>query len=565
MTVTRESEKSTLKSLFQKFWDRQMLVNPSYATFCGINDYNDRLEDLSIESWKQNLKWMTELREQILTIPEDQIDHDDVISRRILVRSIDSSERIDRFPTHYLAINQMTGLHLSFYQIAKVHPFRVSKDLQDFLSRVKAHSLQLKKIIDHLEEGIETGWVLPRRVVDLVIAQLEGLNKKEVIVERIQQFISNQNKAIIQENPEDWESIKRAIYDRLIPAYAELIDFLSTRYISSARDSVGLCALPDGLELYAEYVRDNTTLDDLSAEEIHEIGLQEVDRIHEEMGEIQLKLGIQGDLNELFENFRNNSELHYKSREEIVEHHRALLTEMDKKLSEYFETLPKNPYEVHSLPSYQERESPDAFYMPGNLSSGRPGVYYVNTYEPSTRGRHNAEVLAYHEAVPGHHLQIALAQELEHLPSFRKHSSETAYVEGWALYTEKLSEEMGFYDQIESKFGRLSFEVWRACRLVVDTGLHAFGWSRQQAIDYMKKNTGLSQSNIEVEVDRYIVMPGQALSYKIGERYLLDLRNTVRKHKGSEFNIKEFHKVLLEHGALPLPVLGEIVREYYQI
>ena len=565
MTVTQESEKSTLKSLFQKFWDRQMLVNPSYATFCGINDYNDRLEDLSIESWKQNLKWMTELREQILTIPEDQIDHEDVISRRILVRSIDSSERIDRFPTHYLAINQMTGLHLSFYQIAKVHPFRVSKDLQDFLSRVKAHSLQLKKIIDHLEEGIETGWVLPRSVVDLVIAQLEGLNKKEVIVERIHQFISNQNKTIIEENPEDWESIKRAIYDRIIPAYEELIDFLSTRYISSARDSVGLCALPDGLELYAEYVRSNTTLDDLSAEEIHEIGLQEVDRIHEEMREIQLKLGIQGDLNELFENFRNNSDLHYKSREEIVEHHRALLAEMDKKLSEYFETLPKNPYEVHSLPSYQEKESPDAFYMPGNMSSGRPGVYYVNTYEPSTRGRHNAEVLAYHEAMPGHHLQIALAQELEHLPSFRKHSSETAYVEGWAVYTEKLSEEMGFYDQIESKFGRLSFEVWRACRLVVDTGLHAFGWSRQQAIDYMKKNTGLSQSNIEVEVDRYIVMPGQALSYKIGERYLLDLRNTVRKHKGSEFKIKEFHKVLLEHGALPLPVLGEIVREYYQI
>ena len=565
MTEPQESEKPTAKSLFQKFWDRQMLESPSYATFCGINDYNDRLEDLSIESWKQHLKWMRNLRQQILTIPEDKIDHDDVVSRRVLIRSIDASERMDRFPTHCLAINQMTGLHLSFYQIAKVHPFRSRKDLEDFLSRIEAHSIQLKKIIDHLVEGLELGWVLPVRVVELVITQLEGLNNKRVITDRIHQFISNQNKTIIEDNPKDWNLIKSAIDEKIIPAYMELIGFLSNRYMNSARDSVGLCALPNGLDLYAEHIRINTTLDDLSAEEIHEIGLKEVGRIHEEMAQIQSKLEIPGDLNELFESFRNNSALHYKSREEIVEHHRALLAEMDKKLPEYFESLPQNLYEVHPLPSYQEKESPDAFYMPGNLSSGRPGVYYVNTYEPNTRGRHNAEVLAYHEAVPGHHLQIALAQELEHLPSFRKHSSETAYVEGWALYTEKLCEEMGFYNKIESKFGRLSFEVWRACRLVVDTGLHAFGWSRQKAIDYMKKNTGLSQSNIEVEVDRYIVMPGQALSYKIGERYLLSLRDTIIKHKGSDFDIREFHKVLLENGALPLPVLGEIVREYYQV
>ena len=565
MTLVQESNESTLKSLFEKYWDRQMLVSPSYATFCGINDYNDRLEDLSVESWKKHLSWLIDLRDQMLSIPEDKVDSEDFISRRILVNSIESSERMDRFPTHYLAINQMTGLHLSFYQIAKVHPFRASKDLQDFLSRTVAHADQLNKIIEHLGEGMENGWLLPKRVVELVILQLEGLNNKEVIVERIQTFILNQNPNIIESNTNLWEEIINAIGEKLIPAYQDLIQFLSTKYFDVARDSVGLCDLPSGSELYEEYVRSNTTLDDLSAAEIHELGLQEVERIHSEMREIQTKLGIEGDLNALFESFRNNSELHYNTREEIVEHHRSLLTEMDKKLPQFFDTIPKNPYEVHALPSYQERESPDAFYMPGNRLSGRPGVYYVNTYEPHTRGRHNAEVLAYHEAVPGHHLQISIAQELENLPSFRKHSSETAYVEGWALYTEKLSEEMGFYSQIESKFGRLSFEVWRACRLVVDTGLHAFGWSRQKAIEYMQENTGLSQSNIEVEVDRYIVMPGQALSYKIGERYLMDLRNMVKEHKGSEFDIKEFHTVLLENGALPLPILGETVREYYNL
>ena len=565
MTLVQESNKSNLKSLFEKYWDRQMLVSPSYATFCGINDYNDRLEDLSVESWKQHLNWLIDLRDQMLSIPEDQVDSEDLISRRILVNSIDSSERMDKFPTHYLAINQMTGLHLSFYQIAKVHPFRASKDLQDFLSRTEAHADQLNKIIEHLIEGMENGWLLPKRVVELVILQLEGLNNKEVIVERIQTFIMNQNPNIIDSNANLWKEIIKAIGEKLLPAYQDLIQFLSTKYSDVARDSVGLCDLPSGSELYEEYVRSNTTLDDLSAAEIHELGLQEVERIHSEMRQIQTKLGIEGDLNALFESFRNNSELHYNTREEIVEHHRSLLTEMDKKLPQFFDTIPKNPYEVHALPSYQERESPDAFYMPGNRLSGRPGVYYVNTYEPHTRGRHNAEVLAYHEAVPGHHLQISIAQELENLPSFRKHSSETAYVEGWALYTEKLSEEMGFYSQIESKFGRLSFEVWRACRLVVDTGLHAFGWSRQKAIEYMQENTGLSQSNIEVEVDRYIVMPGQALSYKIGERYLMDLRNMVKEHKGSEFDIKEFHSVLLENGALPLPILGEVVRGYYQL
>ena len=303
----------------------------------------------------------------------------------------------------------------------------------------------------------------------------------------------------------------------------------------------------------------------MSADAIHHLGMQEIERIHSEMSQIQVALGVEGDLQDLFESFRSNSELHYSSREEIVEHHRALLVTMDAKLSDYFESLPKNKYEVHPLPSYQEKESPDAFYMPGNLASDRPGVYYVNTYGPETRGKYNAEVLAYHEAVPGHHLQISIAQELENLPTFRKYSSETAYVEGWALYTEKLSEEMGFYQTLESKFGRLSFELWRAARLVVDTGLHAFGWSRQKAIDFLQMNTGLSLSNIEVEVDRYIVMPGQALSYKIGERFMLDLRNMVYEYQGDDFDIKEFHRVILEHGAVPLPILGDLVRSHYKI
>lgn len=565
MTEQIKTKKTSLDEIFQQYWDKQLEMSPSYATFCGVFDYNDRLEDLSVSSWKTHLNWLSHLREELLQIGRDELESEELISREILLEKIDSEHRIDQFPTHFLAINQMTGVHLSFYQIAKVHPFRNAQDLQDFNSRIKAHSQQLLQIIELLTEGIQHNWVLPVRVVDLVVSQLEALNSEEIVLERIHQFISDQNHDLVAQNSEIWSFIKDSIKDSLLTSYDQLINFLSNVYRESANQIVGLCGLPHGKELYQEYIQSHTTLPELSAEVIHNLGLQEVDRIHSEMRRIQKALNIDGDLQNLFEAFRNNTELHYQNRQEIVQHHRALLEEMNGKLSDYFEDLPQNPFEVHPLPSYQEKESPDAFYMPGNLVTGRPGVYYVNTYQPETRGRYNAEVLAYHEAVPGHHLQIAIAQELSNLPTFRKHNSVTAYVEGWALYTEKLSEEMGFYKQLESKFGRLSFELWRACRLVVDTGLHAFGWSREEAVDFMRSNTGLSHSNIDVEVDRYIVMPGQALSYKIGERFMLDLRNMVREFKGDEFSLKEFHRVILEHGAVPLPILANIIRKHYSI
>ena len=291
----------------------------------------------------------------------------------------------------------------------------------------------------------------------------------------------------------------------------------------------------------------------------HEIGLKEVSRIHDEMSKIQKELGFSGSLQDLFVHMRSNKELYYDSRQEIIDHHSSLLKEMENELPKYFSILPKNPYEVQALPEYQEQNAPDAFYMPGDGQNDRPGVYFVNTYNPETRGKHNAEALAFHEAVPGHHLQISIAQELEGIPEFRKRNNETAYVEGWALYTEKLSEEMGFYKTPEAKFGKLSFEVWRASRLVVDTGIHYKGWARKEAIDFMVENTCLSASNIAVEVDRYIVMPGQALSYKMGEIFILDLRKRLEDQWKDSFDLRKFHDEILAHGALPLKILEKVM------
>jgi prolyl oligopeptidase len=348
----------------------------------------------------------------------------------------------------------------------------------------------------------------------------------------------------------------------LEPDIQKFVGFLKLKYKPLCRQKVGLCALDGGLELYGKFVQNNTTLD-ISPQEVHDIGLAEMDRIHVQMRQIQSQMGFDGSLNDFFAFLRANPDNYYQSREQIVEEHQALLSKMEERLPDFFRRLPKTPYEVKPMAEYQEKEAPDAYYMPCNAKSGRPGTYYVNTCEPTTRARFNAEALAYHEAVPGHHLQIAFAQEVDGLPEFRKRSSFTAYIEGWALYAEKLAGEMGFYQSPLSRFGSLGFEAWRAARLVVDTGIHAFGWTKEQAVDYMLQNTCLSADNIRVEVERYIVMPGQAVSYKIGELFILELRRKIQEKLGSDFDIQEFHERLLRNGSLPLPVLEQIVLTEY--
>jgi uncharacterized protein (DUF885 family) len=327
------------------------------------------------------------------------------------------------------------------------------------------------------------------------------------------------------------------------------------------RDKEGVWSLPEGTDMYRFYVRYHTTID-LSPEEIHETGKSEVKRISEEIRKIIKRMGFDGGIREFAEYVKTKKELYPETGREIVGGYRDILLEMDKKLPRYFGRLPKAEYDIKEIEKYREQAAPAAYYYPPPRDFSRPGYFYINTYKPESRPRSIMEALAYHEAVPGHHLQIAIMQELEDIPDFRRYQGSTAYIEGWALYAEKLAKEMGFYQQDFSEYGRLTNEIWRAARLVVDTGIHYFKWSREEAIQYCRENTGLEEHEIEVEIDRYIAMPGQALAYKTGELKILQLRERAKKAFGSKFDIRDFHDRLLEEGALPLYALEDHIERW---
>jgi len=352
-----------------------------------------------------------------------------------------------------------------------------------------------------------------------------------------------------------------AIKTKLIPAYEKLYQFWTTQYYPNTREEIGISALPDGKEWYAYNARVSTTTD-LTPEQIHEIGLREVARIRAEMDKIIRDTGFQGTFEEFLHFLRTDPQFFYTKPEDLLNGYRDICKRIDPELPRLFGTLPRTPYGVKEVPAYSAPSQTTAYYNGGNLKAGLPGWYYANTYKLETRPKWEMEALSAHESVPGHHLQIALAQEMENVPKFRNFTGYTAFVEGWGLYSESLGPELGLYKDPYSKFGQLTYEMWRAVRLVVDTGMHTMGWNRQKAIDYFKTNAGKQEHDIIVEIDRYIVWPGQALAYKIGELKIKELRKYAEDQLGEKFNIREFHDVVLGSGAVPLSILEKNVKAY---
>jgi uncharacterized protein (DUF885 family) len=357
------------------------------------------------------------------------------------------------------------------------------------------------------------------------------------------------------------KSLMEAIQASVTPAYRKLRDFLNDEYLRHCRQEPGIWSLPEGDEMYRFYIRYRTTTD-LSPREIHETGLREVRRISGSIREVIKAAGFEGTEREFAAALRRRRDLYPSQGEEIIEGFREILSAMDKRLPAFFGRLPRAGYAVRPIEKYREAASPSAYYYPPPGNFSRPGYFYANTYKPGERPKFSMEALAYHEAVPGHHLQVALMQETEDLPKFRRYQGSTAFIEGWALYAEKLAKEMGFYQDLYSEYGRLTFEIWRAVRLVVDTGLHFYKWGRDRAIEYCRAHTGMENHDIEVEVDRYVVMPGQALAYKIGELKILELRKRAEDALGEGFDIREFHDRVLEHGALPLYALESVMNDW---
>jgi uncharacterized protein (DUF885 family) len=544
-----------LGQLFDLTWEWFMTQYPEWATRTGYPGQNDRWTDWSPEAIRMRrealrlpLEALGSIRREELGEP-DRLDHD--LFRRELEERIEGS----RFPREHLGLDQLRGVQITVPQLLALMPTFTLGQYEDILSRLRGVPRLVDQTISLLESGVERGVTQPRVPLLGVLGQIRTLlmedpNRSPLLqpFERFPDTIPAQAQERVQADAAG------VLAGQVYPAFRRLLAYLEETYLPRARETTALTALPDGEAWYAYEVRRSTTTD-LTPEEIHAIGLREVKRIRGEMEKAIAEAGFRGSLLEFSKYLAADPRFFFARPEELLAGYRDIAKRADPELVKLFGRLPRLPYGVKPVPSYAEKSQPAAYYQAGSLEAGRPAYFFANTYDLRSRPRWEMEALTLHEAVPGHHLQISLARELEGLPRFRQHGSYTAFVEGWGLYAEGLGEEMGFYGDPHSRFGRLTFELWRAIRLVVDTGLHALGWSRQRANDYFETTSGRPGHEVVVEVDRYIVWPGQALAYKIGELKLQELRARARAELGEDFDLRAFHDEVLGGGALPLDFL----------
>ncbi len=550
-------ESKKLHALFKEDWEWGLEQSPEAATFLGDNRYNDRLTDLSPEAIERREAHEREMLARIQKIDRAKLSGQDLISYDLYLADKKLNVEGQQFPLEYMPINQMEGLQISFGQLAANTPFRNAKDYDNYLSRLAAFARQVDQAIALMKRGIETGWVQPAVPLRTIPSQIEGQIADDPARSPLFKPFTAFPEGVAAKDRERFSDAGRQrIKEAVTPALKKLLAFMKDEYLPAARKDISAAALPKGAAFYQYAIRRHTTTA-LSAKDIHETGLREVERIRREMSEIIRQVGFKGSFQEFLNFLRTDPQFYYTKAEDLVEAYRDISKRADARLPELFAELPRNSYGVEVIPDYEGPAQTTAYYQPGAADGSRAGFYMVNTYKLDTRPKYEMEALSLHEAVPGHHLQISRAQELGALPDFRRNGGYTAYVEGWALYAESLGSSMGFYKDPYAKFGQLTYEMWRACRLVVNTGMHALGWSRQRAIDFMKDNSAKTENDIVVEIDRYIVWPGQALAYKLGELKIKELRARASGELGDRFDLRRFHNAVLDDGPLPLDVLEQ--------
>ena len=540
-------------------WKRGIQENPVYASYMGDKSANQDWPDISEGAVRERQKKTREVLEQIRSIDPQSLSIENQLNYRLFLYNYERSVRGQKFDSHLLTFGQRGGIQLE-HETAEGLSFNTSQDYKDWLVRLE----KLPTLIDQhinlgrlgIERKITAPNILMQRVANQIQLQLVD-NPEESPFFNV--FID------IPENIQDRETIQSMARDviksKVIPAYYKLNDFFTEEYLPASRTTYGVLNLPNGFEWYENLARYHTTAD-LTPDEIHEIGLSEVERIRSEMQEVIDSLGFDGSFNDFLVFLRTDPQFYYETEDELLEAYLATSKKIDPEMVSLFKVLPRTPYGIKPIPMESAPDTTTAYYMRPAADGSRAGYYYVNLYRPDVRPKYEIEVLSVHEAVPGHHLQIALAMELEGIPNFRKYSGYTAYVEGWGLYSESLGYDIGLYSDPYSRFGALTYDMWRAVRLVVDTGMHYKGWTRQEAIDFFTANAAKTEQDIINEIDRYLVMPGQALAYKIGQLKILELKNKAKKQLGDDFDIKEFHHAVLSQGALPLAVLEENIETY---
>jgi uncharacterized protein (DUF885 family) len=552
---TLETRRGELNRLLADEWEYSLRTQPELATQVGDDRYNDRLSDFSDKAIAEDLEHTRQSLARFEAIDVAGFAEQEKFNQQLMIRSLREGLDSARFKDWEMPATQFGGIHLGYAGLAFDTPFRNLKDYEDYLSRLHQIPRVLDQAMGHMRDGLRDHLMPPKYLLEKVSDQAQGIADdsldKSPFTDPLRKFPAAISEA---DRKQLSEKIESAVKNEVAPAYAKFAKFVREDYAPHGRLDPGLWALPDGEARYRFAVRHQTTTD-FSADRIHELGLKSVAEIETQMLTIAKAQGF-SDLKSFNDHIKQDPKLHGQSGEQIFDLYSHYRDQMYAKLPELFGRLPKNKLDVVKMESYRSASAPPADYSVGAGDGSRPGRINVNEYAPEKRLLLNVEAIAYHEGVPGHHLQFSIAQELTGLPPFRKFSLDlNAYSEGWAFYSERLGKEVGFYQDPYSDYGRLQNEIWRAVRWVVDTGVHSQHWTRQQMVDYFHEHTAMDDENINTEVDRYIAWPAQALSYKMGQMKILELRARAQKELGAKFDIRTFHDAVLDQGPLPLDLL----------
>jgi uncharacterized protein (DUF885 family) len=554
-------ESRRLHELFDLASLNEHVEHPETATFRGVPGQNDRWTDLSPDAIARRKEDAKALLRAVRSVDRRKLTTADQLNYDLFLRNVEDDVDEARFPREFLALSQLSGpQYLS--NVFEVMPAKTARDYQDVLARLRGIPSRIAQTQALLERGLAAGVAPPKVVLRDVPAQLEAQTPADPLQSPLLKLFRKLPETIAPAEREALQASAVQLYrERVAPAYAKLREYLVATYLPAARDGIGFGALPDGAAWYAQRVRRETTTN-LTPAQIHALGLSEVKRIRGEMDRIIAQTGFQGTFADFSKFLRTDPRFFYTDAQSLVSGYRDIAKRIDPELVKVFGKLPRLTYGVIEIPAFSAKSQTTAYYRQGSPEAMRPGSYFVNTYALETRPKWEMEALTLHESVPGHHLQIALEQELENVPGFRHHTHYVAFTEGWALYAESLGAELGLYQDPYSRYGQLTYEMWRAIRLVVDTGMHALGWSREQAIEYFKENSAKTEHDITVEIDRYLVMAGQALAYKIGELKIKELRAAAARDLGPRFDERAFHDVVLGNGSMPLDLLESQVRAF---
>ncbi len=561
---SKAADSVRLSQLFDLCWKQNMEENPEWATFIGYPGLNDKWGDRSFAAIERRKKENLSIMEAVSSISKEKLSESDRLNYDLFKDQTALNIEGAEFPGELMPISQMGGVQQDIAQLLTVTPANTTKDYQDILARLKGVPVFVGQVRALLERGLKEGITPPQVTLRDVPQQVRNQIVKDPAEAPILVPFKEIPNSIPKTEQEKLRKEAYSIYTREIaPVFEALAGYLEKNYLPGCRAAIGLSDLPNGKKWYAYQVKSYTTTA-MTPEEIFNLGESEVRRIRGEMEKVIKETGFKGDFAGFSEFLRTDPQFYFTKPDDLLQTYRDICKRADPELIKLFGHLPRLPYGIKPVPAYAEKSQTTAYYEPGSLKAGRPGYYFANTYDLKSRPKWEMEALSLHEAVPGHHLQTAIAQELEDLPEFRRWGWYTAYGEGWGLYSEGLGYDMGFYEDPYSKFGQLTYEMWSAIRLVVDVGMHWKGWSRQQAIDYFTQNIGKAEHDITVEVDRYIVWPGQALAYKIGQLKIKELREAAQKDLGEKFDVRAFHDLVLDSGPVPLNILEQMVKDWIQ-